>query len=301
MRAALRLRVRTAGRAQRAWLSTAVDVHRSEQAPKYSRELSDYPNVIMHLGVGGFHRSHQAHYLHELLERRGREAGWAICGVGLMPADAKMGAALRSQDHMYSVLSQGSSGSSLSVVGSIMDFILVPDDPSAATERLADPSVKIVSLTITEKGYCLAVDGHLDQQNGLVRSEMPPGAAPASALGLIYAALVERQRRGVPPFTVLSCDNMPGNGTLFRRTLLEFIAAKGEAGDEEGEAARNRPQPHATARSRPQPPATVRNRLPPSATACYRPQPPATVLSRLLPSATACYRPQPPATVRNHL
>eukprot|EP00966_Prymnesium_polylepis_P142613 3292785-Prymnesium_polylepis.1 len=142
----------------------------------------------MHLGVGGFHRSHQATYLHELL-LRGAQPGWALCGVGLMPFDSKMQGALQAQDHLYTVLFQGEGGSRTEVIGSIMDFVLVPDAPAKAVERLADPAVKIVSLTITEKGYCLGVDFHLDLTNPLVVAELLPGAPPKSALGLIAAAL----------------------------------------------------------------------------------------------------------------
>jgi mannitol 2-dehydrogenase len=117
-----------------------------------------------------------------------------------------------------------------------MDFVLMPDDPAAAVNRLADPVVKIVSLTVTEKGYCLGVDFHLDPTNALVMAEMAPGSPPKSALGLVTAALIARHSAGVPPFTVMSCDNLPGNGGLTRRTLLEFAKAKGAAGDAEAAA-----------------------------------------------------------------
>jgi hypothetical protein len=132
------------------WATTAVAVHRSPQAPQYPRKIADYPNVIAHLGVGGFHRSHQAMYLHELLEAKGKDAGWALCGVGLMPGDADMQEKLAAQEYMYTVLSQGNSGMSATVVGSIMDFILVPADPFAAVERLAAPEVRLARAA----GHC---------------------------------------------------------------------------------------------------------------------------------------------------
>ena len=213
----------------------SIPVNESAGVPTYSRDIATYPNVIMHLGVGGFHRSHQAHYLHELLTA-GAKPSWALCGVGLMPFDAKMAEAFRAQDHLYSVLFQGEGGSRTEVLGSIMDFVLVPEAPAAAVARLADPAVKIVSLTITEKGYCLGVDFHLDVKNELVAAELPSGAPPKSALGLITAALIARRRAGVTPFTVMSCDNMPGNGALTQRTVLEFVRAKAAAGDEEAAA-----------------------------------------------------------------
>ena len=168
-------------------------VHRSAGAPTYNREIASCDNVIMHLGVGGFHRSHQAHYLHELLEA-GRAPGWGICGVGLLPADAAMAAALRDQDYMYTVLTQGPNGSSPCVVGSIMDFALASEGARRVVARLAKPEVKIASLTITEKGYGLAVDGHLDLASDRLRAELPAGAAPTSALGVLTAAMLERRR-----------------------------------------------------------------------------------------------------------
>ena len=175
--------------------------------------------------------SHQALYLHELLEKRGKDAGWALCGVGLMPGDADMQAKLAEQEYMYTILSQGNSGLDATVCGSIMDFVLVPADPHGAVERLAAPEAKIVSMTITEKGYCLSVEGNLDLKNRLVEAELPVGAPPKSAWGVIYAALAMRVRRGIKPFTVMSCDNMPGNGSLAQRTLFEFASAKAMAGD----------------------------------------------------------------------
>jgi mannitol 2-dehydrogenase len=216
------------------WLS-AVAVDKSAGVPVYVRDLSAYPNVQMHIGVGGFHRSHQAHYMHELLERQGTAApgadGWALCGVGLMPMDQSMADALRAQDHLYTVLSQSAAEETTTVIGSIMDFVLVPSDPAGAVARMSSPQVKIVSLTITEKGYCLGVDFHLDRSHALVAAELPAGAPPKSALGLLYASLVARRKAGTGPFTVLSCDNLPANGRLARRTLLEFAAAKADAGD----------------------------------------------------------------------
>jgi len=206
-------------------------VHQHPLRPRYPRKIEEYPNQIFHLGVGGFHRSHQALYLHELLEKRGKDAGWALCGVGLMPGDADMQAKLAEQEYMYTILSQGNSGLDATVCGSIMDFVLVPADPHGAVERLAAPEAKIVSMTITEKGYCLSVEGNLDLKNRLVEAELPVGAPPKSAWGVIYAALAMRVRRGIKPFTVMSCDNMPGNGSLAQRTLFEFASAKAMAGD----------------------------------------------------------------------
>jgi mannitol 2-dehydrogenase len=211
----------------------AVAVTKAPGVPTYNRNFDSYPNVQVHLGVGGFHRSHQAHYMHELLERPGGSDGWTLCGYGLMPQDAGMADALRGQDHLYTVLSQGPRGSSTTVVGSIMDYVLVSDDPAKAVERLASERVKIVSLTITEKGYCLGVDFRLDLKHALIAAELPVGSPPKSALGLMYAGLAQRKRAGVPPFTIMSCDNMPGNGRIAHEILLQFAQARAGAGDPE--------------------------------------------------------------------
>ena len=214
--------------------TAAVPVTQAAGVPTYNRDFASYPNVQVHLGVGGFHRSHQAHYLHELLEGPGSD-GWALCGFGLMPQDAAMAAALRSQDHLYTVLSQGPQGSSTTVIGSIMDYVLMSEDPTAAVERLASEQVKIVSLTITEKGYCLGVDFRLDLKHPLISAELPVGSPPKSALGLMYAGLAMRKAKGMAPFTIMSCDNMPGNGHIAKEILLQFAKARAAAGD--GDAA----------------------------------------------------------------
>ena len=224
------LQQRHSGRLIVARRLATVAVHKSLGVPAYQRDISEYPNLIFHLGVGGFHRSHQAHYLHELLSQNAAQ-GWALCGVGLMPADKQMADALRSQDHLYTILSQGTNGSSTTVVGSIMDFVLVSDDPTKAVDRLASPAAKVVSLTITEKGYCLDVNGRLDLSHGLIAAELPVGSPPKSALGLLYAALVLRAERDLPPFTIMSCDNMPGNGRIAKEILKQFAEAKAQAGD----------------------------------------------------------------------
>lgn len=118
------------------------------------------------------------------------------------------------------------------MVGSIMDYVLLADGANAAVARLASPDVKIVSLTITEKGYGIGVDGHLDLSAPHAAAEVAPGAPPTTAFGLIAAALLARRAAGVPAFTVLSCDNMPGNGDLARLALSEFVRAKRDAGCE---------------------------------------------------------------------
>ncbi len=125
---------------------------------------------IVHIGVGNFHRAHQAMYLDRLLNR-GEAADWAICGVGLLPGDARVRDALRGQDMRYTLVERGPDGTATArSIASITDFLYAPDDPEAVLERLAHPGTRIVSLTITEGGYNVADGGGL-------RRGRPRGAA----------------------------------------------------------------------------------------------------------------------------
>eukprot|EP00959_Pyramimonas_sp_CCMP1952_P233291 4874964-Pyramimonas_sp.AAC.1 len=136
--------------------------------------------------------------------------------------------ALKSQDYLYSLMSRGSSGLGCSVIGSIMDYVYAPKDKKGAVEKLASEQCKIVSLTITEKGYCWRSDGSLDVDNELIALDLVDITTPNSALGFIVAALKLRRERGVKPFTVMSCDNIPENGHVARRLVLE-LACKVDA------------------------------------------------------------------------
>ncbi|HTN59080.1 MAG TPA: mannitol dehydrogenase family protein, partial [Protaetiibacter sp.] len=188
-------------------------------APDY---LDDEPRVgIVHFGVGNFHRAHQAMYLDRLMHA-GLARDWAICGVGLLERDARMRDALTEQDGLYTLTLRHPHGrDEIEVIGSIRRFLHAPDDPDAVLEQLADPGVRIVSLTITEGGYVEdAANGRRAVDEPLVRAETAAGlAAPRTAFGWIVAGLRERRRRGVPAFTVLCCDNIQGNGEVARRSV----------------------------------------------------------------------------------
>ncbi|MCC2028073.1 mannitol dehydrogenase family protein [Microbacterium sp. YMB-B2] len=176
---------------------------------------------IVHFGVGNFHRAHQAMYIDRLLQV-GTADEWAICGIGLFDRDARMRDALVEQDGLYTLALRHPDGNDeISVVGSIRRFLHAPDDPDAVLDQLTDPGVRIVSLTITEGGYVEdATDGKRAADDPNVVAEAANGlSAPLTAFGWIVAALRERRRRGIPPFTVLSCDNVPGNGTVARRSV----------------------------------------------------------------------------------
>lgn len=202
--------------------ATLNQLPRSVQVPLYDRQALR-PGLV-HIGVGGFHRAHQAVYLDDLLHRPGSEA-FGICGVGLLPGDARMRDVLKSQDHLFTVITQSAEGNTARVVGSMIDFLFAPDNPEAVIARMADAETKIVSLTITEGGYCENKStGELDDSHPSIVHDLDHPESPRGAYGYLAAALRRRMTAGEMPFTVMSCDNLLNNGTVCRRMLLAFLA-----------------------------------------------------------------------------
>ena len=193
--------------------------------PEYDR--SQLRVGIVHLGVGGFHRAHEAMYLDRLM-RQGAALDWAICGVGVLPGDARMRDALTAQDCLYTLVEKSPDGTwEPRVVGSIVEYLLAPDDPERVVERMADPAVRIVSLTVTEGGYNFdPVTGDFVADAPDVVHDVEDPKAPRTSFGLVVEALARRRDRGVPPFTVMSCDNIPGNGHVARRSFAAFAALR---------------------------------------------------------------------------
>jgi mannitol 2-dehydrogenase len=189
--------------------------------PSYDR--SQVKVGIVHFGVGGFHRAHQAMYLDQLMEQ-GKALDWGICGVGVMPFDLKMKEAMQSQDCLYTLVLKASDGSwEPRIIGSIVQYLYAPDHPDAVIEKMADPETRIVSLTVTEGGYNFhPVTGEFDDTNPAVQADLAPGAVPATTFGLITEALVRRRARGIEPFTVMSCDNIQGNGQMAQEVFVAF-------------------------------------------------------------------------------
>lgn len=181
---------------------------------------------FVHIGVGGFHRSHQALYLHELIETHGAR-DWAISGVGIMVGDQAMHRALEAQDFLYTLVEREGEASTARIVASITSHLFGPADPERVFERLADPRIRIVSLTATEGGYFThARTGELDLTHPSIQNDLRRVARPRTIFGYLAEGLDRRRREGTPPFTVLSCDNLPHNGAVARRTLLAFAAER---------------------------------------------------------------------------
>lgn len=189
--------------------------------PRYDRSKVEVG--IVHIGVGGFHRSHEAYYTHQLMNETGA-LEWGICGVGLRETDRKMRDLLAEQDFLYTLLEKHPDGRlDAQVIGSIVDFLLSVDDPMAVIDKMAAAETKIVSLTITEGGYNFhPATGAFEFTNPDVQHDLAHPDRPRLVFGYLTAALRKRRDGGLPPFTVQSCDNIQHNGDMTRRMLLAF-------------------------------------------------------------------------------
>lgn len=188
--------------------------------PAYDR--SHLTPGIVHIGVGNFHRAHQAVYLDRLFAA-GESHDWAIIGAGLKSYDAAMRDRLAPQDWLTTVVELDPDGLSARVCGSMIDFIAV--DPDLLIDRLSQPDIRIVSLTITEGGYF--VDPHsggFDRAHPEIRADLADPAAPKTVFGVLVAALMARETNGIAPFTVMSCDNLPENGHIARQAVVGYAA-----------------------------------------------------------------------------
>lgn len=182
---------------------------------------------IVHFGVGGFHRAHQAMFLDRLMAE-GMALDWAICGVGVLPVDSHMRDVMREQDCLYTLVLKHPDGRrEARVIGSIIEYLFAPDDPEAVIEKLASSATRIVSLTITEGGYSIdPVTGDFDASAPAIAADLAENAVPSTAFGLIVEAIRRRRERGIDPFTVMSCDNIQENGRVARGSFAAFAALR---------------------------------------------------------------------------
>ena len=188
--------------------------------PKYDRQKVG--QSIMHIGVGGFHRAHQALYADDLLQQGG-DSQWGYCGVGLLKHDARIRDVMLSQDCLYTLVERSSEGDKARIIGSIVNFLLGPDDPQKVIEQMASPQTRIVSLTITEGGYYIDQStGDLDQKHPDIQYDLAHPHEPRCSFGYLLEALDRRRTRGLPPFTLMSCDNIQSNGEVAKKMLTAF-------------------------------------------------------------------------------
>ncbi len=210
------------GRGEPARLSNAslAGLPQSVRRPDYDR--SGVTPGIVHLGIGAFHRAHQAVHLDDILLE---EPGWGIVGASLRSASTRD--ALKPQDCLYTLSVRSGEGERLRIIGSVVDVLVAAEEREQLLAAMADRRVRIVSLTVTEKGYCHdPATGRLNEAHPDIRHDLSEPHAPQSAPGLIVEALARRRGAGVAPFTVLTCDNLPSNGRVVKRILDGFAALR---------------------------------------------------------------------------
>lgn len=176
---------------------------------------------IVHLGLGGFHRAHMARYTHSLMQAQPDALQWGIVGAGLLPGDRRMAESLVPQDALYTLVERSGAHEAATVIGSLAQVIFAGENTAALLHAIDAPGIRIVSLTVTENGYCLnRATKTLDLDNPLIRADLAQPARPRSAIGVIVEACRRRRDAGGAPFTALSCDNIQHNGTVLRDAVL---------------------------------------------------------------------------------
>jgi fructuronate reductase len=204
----------------RAWLAAAAA--RGAAVPAY--DIAGVRPSVVHIGPGVFHRAHQAVYCDDVLATGSLSGG--ICAISLRSADLHR--ALASQGHLYTLLERGDGGDRTRLIGAIRETVVAAGDPEAALRRLTDPAVQVVTITVTEAGYCSAgPSGPLDTSRPEIAHDLAHPAAPRSLPGLLVEALARRRAAGTAPLTVVSCDNLRANGPATRRVVSELAEHRG--------------------------------------------------------------------------
>lgn len=200
-------------------------LHRIPKAirtPSYGRD--QLSAGIVHIGLGNFHRAHQAWYLHRLFEA-GLCHDWAIIGAGVRPADKVQRERLEAQDWLTTLIELDPKGKSAEVIGSMIDYLPVEEDNASLVARMAEPDIRIVSLTVTEGGYYIDPSNQgFDAQHPDILHDAANPQTPRTAFGAIVEALRLRRERGHDAFSALSCDNLQGNGAILRRAVVSLAS-----------------------------------------------------------------------------
>lgn len=192
--------------------------------PGYDR--AELTAGILHIGVGNFHRGHQAWYLHRLMQQ-GEALDWAIVGAGVRSGDEAMRQRLKEQDFLTTLIELDPASSQAEVIGSMIDFVPVQTDNAALIERMAQSDIRIVSLTVTEGGYFIdSATGEFDAAHPEIQHDIANPNAPVTAFGSMIQALRKRKSDGMDGFTCLSCDNLQGNGDILKQTILGLASAQ---------------------------------------------------------------------------
>lgn len=200
--------------------ATLQDLPEEIARPNYDR--SGLTPGIVHIGVGNFHRAHQSWYLHRLFEI-GLNHDWAIIGAGVRAFDAGQREKILSQDCLTTLIELDPSGTSAEVVGSMIDYVTIEEGNCPLIQQMADPAIRIVSLTVTEGGYFIDPSTKdFDARHPDIRHDAANPSVPRTAFGAIVAALKLRRDHGTGPFTGQSCDNLQGNGEILRQTVVSL-------------------------------------------------------------------------------
>ena len=198
------------------------------QLPAYD-PASVVPGIV-HLGLGGFHRAHMARFTHDLMTRDADALNWGIVGAGLLPADRRMHDALVPQDGLYTLVERSGTAETVSVIGAIPQLIHAGASSAALLDAIDRPEIRIVSLTVTENGYCLnPATKKLDPDHPTVAADLADPAHPHSAVGIIAEAYRRRMTAGRPAFTAMTCDNIQHNGDVLRAAVLDFAGRRDPA------------------------------------------------------------------------
>jgi fructuronate reductase len=194
-----------------------AQVRREVKRPAYDR--STVGIGIVHFGPGAFHRVHQAWFVDRLLARDPR---WGICEVSLRSTDVRD--ALVPQDGLYTLASLDET-TSYRIIGALKQTLVAPENPASVLEQLSAPHTRVVTMTVTEKGYCLGADGNLDMSHADIRRDLSTPNSPASLIGYLVEGLRRRRDSGAGPLTVISCDNLVDNGTRLGRAVQQLAEA----------------------------------------------------------------------------
>ncbi|MGJ8694323.1 MAG: mannitol dehydrogenase family protein [Thalassotalea sp.] len=203
-----------------AYLTEVLQQGESSQVILPSYDRNDVGIGIVHLGLGAFHRSHQAMYTEQVLNHEGG-GNWGICGVSFR--NETLQTQMNAQDCLYTMAILDVEDS-FQVVGAIKEVLVVKTQTQAVLARMAASTTKLVSLTVTEKGYCLNADGKLDETLPEIIHDLSTPQSPTSAIGLLVSALHTRFNKGIKPFNVIACDNLPDNGRKLKSAVIQFAA-----------------------------------------------------------------------------
>lgn len=204
--------------------STLSELPSDVQVPQYNRD--EIKVGIFHFGVGGFHRAHQA-LLMDNLYTQGLAKDFGICGVNILAFDKKMSDVMKSQNNLYTLVEKPNDGNfTYRIIGSIVDYMFALDDIDALIERLTGDEAKIITLTITEGGYNTnPANGEFNLNNQAVQDDIKNLKHPKTVFGIICEALRRRKERNLRGFTILSCDNLQGNGKIAKKSFTAFAKA----------------------------------------------------------------------------